>query len=462
MQVDNATGAPAPTPRYSTAQRGDGLRRLPTPRDDEQRISNLPPTQHLPFPHRSVASTPRDAVQDDDDNEEPFASVVHLRRSSESDSQRESASDSDTPFELYLPLERPAGPPRREESQVDGDKSSAASSSPQRRSGSSNRAFLGQERTASFPLSLYTSGALASRARDAMQDDEESDESFAQVLPLQRGSIPARRQESADNSDTSFEPFLPLESHLDPNTQHGSDDDSDQSFAPFLPLQRAPDSERLQGSDDDSHESFAQFLSLPRGRGDDMHPSLREGFASPMITDPAEDGGGASVHVIGATTQRRLLDRTAEYDQNKPRDSNMPPTRATFVLKPTLKDTYGVETDDRLPEVQYSGTSQPKPYSYWKRNMEYATRMGRRDDSSWRQALYDHQVRAIQDGAEVIQKAERAVRLLKVMRMELTGLAMSDYVRTMAEMQGVEVKVSAPEEAGREEIQDAGDYMDVE
>lgn len=152
------------------------------------------------------------------------------------------------------------------------------------------------------------------------------------------------------------------------------------------------------------------------------------------------------------------------------------------MIDPDVTQDYGIEVDNQIPEVSYPHTSEKRKtqqslftygtlildivvtFEYWRANTRWniTNEKGPLKDG-YRYRLWLHEVESVDRMAGLIQKLERARRILDTARMGLTGLALSPYVGAASSLQGVEVTLA---ERGREDTGeydgDVSDDMEVE
>ncbi|VDB96057.1 unnamed protein product [Peniophora sp. CBMAI 1063] len=110
-----------------------------------------------------------------------------------------------------------------------------------------------------------------------------------------------------------------------------------------------------------------------------------------------------------------------------------------------LRQSYGVEKDDAIPEVSYPGSSHKVPFTYWKRNEDFHERSFP-TESSYRQRRYKHEKVAVEKQADIIQRAQMALRYVRSLRMSVIGIIEDPFVQRACEIQGVKIQVTGDED----------------
>lgn len=99
-------------------------------------------------------------------------------------------------------------------------------------------------------------------------------------------------------------------------------------------------------------------------------------------------------------------------------------------------------------------------FEYWKANIRWnIVHEKSKVKNGYRYRLWLHEVESVDRMAGLIQKLDRARRILDAARMGLTGLAMSPYVGAASSLQGVQVSLA--ETSGEDAMECDGDVSSV-
>ena len=83
------------------------------------------------------------------------------------------------------------------------------------------------------------------------------------------------------------------------------------------------------------------------------------------------------------------------------------------------------------------------------------------DPDSWRQQRYEHEVRAVEKTAELIQRTEQTLRLVRSSRAIALGLVVSPFVGASSALQGVRVGMVRDNSRKGNECQEQGGAMHI-